>query len=182
MKKTIALLALVLCILSGLVSGSLALYTKDIDSIGTGSAIAKKFTLTAAGSDGYEDNVLIAPSEEVVAAFTVSNFDGEYTTQVDMDLDIVVTIGAADGKKAIPYITAKLLDENDEEITAAAVNVKDGVGSITLSVDKAFAAGIKSTLTNKIVLTWESHDDDIKYQGPEFANKFSVKLTGTQSV
>jgi hypothetical protein len=182
MKKAIALFALVLCILAGLVSGSLALYTKEIDNIGTGSVLAKKFTLTAEGTEGYEDNVLIAPSETVTAAFTVSNYSGDYVTEVDMDLEIEITIGAATDKYAIPHITAALLDEEGNPITGAVSSVSDGSGTITLTIDRAFEANVKSTLAYKIALTWESHEDDIDFQGPNYGNKYSVKIIGTQSV
>jgi len=183
MKKTIALCALVLCILAGLVSGSLALYTKDIDIADTGSVVAKKFYLTAEGTTGYEDNVLIAPTETVKAAFTVSNNDGDgYVTEVGMDLDVTVTIAAATGKTAIPYITARLLDGDNVEVGTAVVDMENGVGTITLSVDDAFAANTAATLTYQIELTWASHADDVNYQGPSFGNKYSVSITGTQAV
>jgi len=193
MKKTIALFALVLCILAGLVSGSLALYTKDIDIADTGSVIAKKFYLDAEGTLGYEDNVLIAPEDTVTAAFTVSNHDGAgYVTEVDMDLDVTVTIANADGKTAIPYITARLLDGADVEVGTALVDMTNGVGTITLHVDDAFtAAAGAATLTYQIELTWadlgqndvgDARNDDIFYQGPNFGNKYSVTVTGTQAV
>lgn len=193
MKKTIALFALVLCILAGLVSGSLALYTKDIDIADTGSVIAKKFYLRAAGDPlTYKDDVLIAPTESVIAAFTVSNNDGAatpYTTEVDMDLDITVTIAAADGKTAIPYITARLLDGSNAELGVFVLT--DGVGAYTLSVDDAFEANTPATLTYKIKLTWadlgqngdtDPDNDDISFQGPDFGNKYTVTVTGTQAV
>jgi len=182
MKKTIALFALVLCILSGLVSGSLALYTKEVDIADTGSIIAKRFVLTAAKSDGYQMNVKIAPGETVKAAFTVSNSNGSYVSEVDMDLEIEVTIGAAEGKTAIPYISAKLLDAGNREIEAADVRISEGEGTIRLFVDRAFVANAESTLTYRIALTWAPHDNDIDYEGPGYGNMFSVKVTGTQSV
>ncbi len=181
MKKTIALCALVLSILAGLVSGSLALYQKSVD-VGAGSVVAKKFTITAAGSTGYEADVLIAPTESVTAAFTVSNFSGTYVTETGMDLNITVTIGNASGKTAIPHITAALLDADNNVIGSAVNNVTDGVGTITLSVDHAFLPSTAATLTYKIKLIWESHSDDINYQGPNYGTAYSVTVTGIQDI
>ena len=178
MKKTIALFALVLCILAGLVSGSLALYTKDIDNIGNGSVVAKKFVLTAAGSDGYVANAPIAPTETVTAAFTVSNFEDAYITEVDMDLEITVTVKAIDGKGAIPYVRAELYDWEGTKVGT----IENGVGVINFKADKAFTAKDAETLTFELRFYWESHDDDVEYQGPQYGNMYSVKVTGTQSV
>ena len=131
------------------------------------------------GTEGYENNVLIAPSETVTAAlqFPIS---GDYVTEVDMDLEIEITIGAATDKYHSPHHRG-LLDEGNP-ITGAVSSVSDGSGTITLTIDRAFEAKVKSTLAYKIALTWESHEDDIDFQGPDYGNKYSVKIIGTQSV
>lgn len=183
MKKTIALFALVLCVLAGLVSGSLAIYTKAVD-VGDGSVVAKKFYLTAAGdTETYKDNVLIAPTETVTAAFTVSNNDSAgYTTEVGMDLTVLVTLDDATGKTAIPYITARLLDAGGDVVTAAVNEIENGKGTISLVVEDAFAPNVASTLTYQIELTWESHAGDYTYQGPGFGTAYSVNVTGRQDI
>ena len=188
MKKTIALSALVLSILAGLVSGSLALYQKNVDIEGAGSVVAKKFALSAGKTDSYKTGVTIAPTEKVTAAFTVSNFEDDYVSEVGMDLNVTITLAAADGKTAIPYITARLLDENGNAIDAAVNGVTAGVGEITLSVDHAFTVsednGGKQTKTYQIELTWEDGhtDTDINYQGPNFGTQYTVSVTGIQDV
>ncbi len=192
MKKTIALSALVLSILAGLVSGSLALYQKEV-TVGTGGVVAaKNFVLTAAGSTNFAADLDIAPTEEVVVAFTVSNNDGTNTTETGMDLDIKVTLAAASGKTAIPYITAQLLDSTDAVIATANSTVEDGIGDITLFVDHAFTASEAATKTYKIKLTWVSQgltdsntngvSNDAEYQGELFGTAYTVKVTGTQDI
>ncbi len=197
MKKTIALCALVLSILAGLVSGSLALYSKTVE-VGTGGSVAaKKFVLTAAGSTDFSANVPIAPKEVVTAAFTVSNFEGSNKTETGMDLDIAINIGNATGKTAIPYITAELLDESGAVITTSGNNtisntVANGVGDIKLAVNHAFTANTSDTKTYKIRLTWvnqgltdtddDKTSDDAEYQGEGFGTKYTVKVTGTQDI
>lgn len=184
MKKTIALFALVLCILAGLVSGSLALYTTSVEDMGSGSVVAKKFVLTAAGSTGYEKNVKIAPEDTIIAEFIVSNYDDNgNVTEVDMDLTITVEMEAAAEKELIPHVTAALLDKDGEEVVGATHSTVEGKQIITLQVDRAFTAlQGEADLTYQIKLFWPSHDDDIEYQGPEHGNKYTVTVTGTQAV
>jgi hypothetical protein len=183
MKKTIALFALVLCILAGLVSGSLALYTTSVEIDGGGSVVAKKFVLTAASSTGYEEKVKIAPEETHSALFIVYNYDEEgNVTEVDMDLEIKIEMEAANDKKLIPYITASLVDDKGN-VTPGIVNTGDGKTTIELKVDRAFrAVDGKVYRTYEIKLYWPSHNDDINYQGEAYGNKYTVIVTGTQAV
>lgn len=185
--------ALVLSILAGLVSGSLALYTKDAVVSEKGSVIAKQFTITAKGTEGYEENVLIAPSEPPVTAFfTVSNFDGEYKTETPMDLSITVTLGAAEDKELIPYISARLLKRTTEggvvTDTPVGNTISNGQGTITYFEDHAFAANNSLTNTYIIELKWEDHDvdathlADITYEGHNHGNAYTVTVTGIQDI
>ncbi|NLL46740.1 MAG: hypothetical protein GX250_08055 [Clostridiales bacterium] len=149
MKKTIALFALVLCILAGLVSGSLALYTTTAEFDGVGSVVAKKFVLTAEGTQGFGDNLLIAPEDKVESVFTVSNFDGTNVTEVPMELDIEIVIeDAAEDIAAIPNIVAKLIDTTNS--TEYPIPLTDGKGSLDLSVPTAFEANEELTFTYKL--------------------------------
>ena len=192
MKKTIALFALVLSILAGLVSGSLALYSKSVDLGTPGSVVAKKFTMTAAKSTGFTADVPIAPTEVVTAAFTVSNFEDSYITETGMDLDIKVTLADATDKTAIPYISADLLDVDDNVIGSAVNTVANGEGTITLAVNHAFVANTAATKTYKLRLTWVSQgltdtdndgiSNDAEYQGPDFGTAYTVVVTGVQDI
>jgi hypothetical protein len=199
MKKTIALFALVLCVLSGLVSGSLALYSKQIDLGTSGNKVAKNFFLTAdkTNPDVYSETGKIAPSEVKSYYFTVANNDKAstpYITETDMDLSIDLSLAPINAGKGIPYVTAKLYESTDSGATYSLVSTigldKNGDGSVNYAKTKAFVANTAKTNYYRVDLEWVSQGTtldsngqsaDYKYQGPDFGEKFSVKVTGTQN-
>ena len=175
MKKTLVLVALVAVIATSIISGTLALYTTTIDDLATGSVVAKEFILLENGSDTFETNVKIAPTETVTWAFSIKNYDGALVTETGMDLDIVVDVTAIAGKTAIAPLVVTVTNELDE-----VVGTKTGTGVISFAdVFELDADGQEHTYT--VTINWPSDDSvDINYAGGDFGTAVAVTVTGTQ--
>ncbi|PKM63055.1 MAG: hypothetical protein CVU97_02165 [Firmicutes bacterium HGW-Firmicutes-21] len=175
MKKTLVITALVAVIAVSIISGTLALYTTTIDDLATGSVVAKEFILLENGSDTFETNVKIAPTETVTWDFSIKNFDGAIVTETGMDLDIVVDITAVVGKSAISPLVVTVTNEFDEE-----VGTQTGVGVISFT-DSFELDEAGQTHTYTVTIVWPSDDAvDINYAGGDFGTAVAVTVTGTQ--
>jgi hypothetical protein len=175
MKKTLAIISLVMVIAVSLLAGTLAVYTATIDNLASGSVTAKEFVLLENGSDTFVQNVKIAPSETVKWQFGVKNYDGTAIAETAMDLDFTVDIGAAAGKAAIEPLTVTVRNEADE-----IVGTKTGSGPIVFK-DGFALSGTGQSHTYTVEVSWPSNDaTDINYAGAGFGNALTVKVTGTQ--
>lgn len=175
MKRVLILTALVLMIATSLMAGTLANYTTTIDALATGSVIAKEFVLLESGTDTFETDVKIAPSETETWSFAVKNYNGTVISETAMDLDFTVSVAASTGKSEIaPLVVRVLNSEND------VVATRTGAGTMTF--DSGFllsATGQEQVYT--VLVEWPSDDDiDINYAGSGFGSTVSVSVTGTQ--
>jgi hypothetical protein len=177
MKKALLLTALIMTIVAAMVSGTLAVYTQDLTPYDT-DVIAKEFVLLSDGTQNFDADVLIAPTETVTLIFTVQNFDGALRTEVPIDVDITVVFAAASGRDAIEPLTATLTGGNASAVIAGSLT--DGVGTFTIT--DALSVAADETLTFEIEIEWPDTVDDIDFAGHDFATNVEVSVSGTQKI
>lgn len=180
MKKALLISALVLTIVASMVSGTLAVYTRTLLPY-SNDVVAKEFILVSEGTDNFDADVLIAPTESVDMIFTVSNNAAGVTSEVDMDLGITVTFAASAGSTGaiVPLTATVTSDSGAAVITGILVN---GVGVFTITDADAFVASVADTLTYTISIDWESTATDTTYAGHDYSTNVAVSVTGTQAV
>lgn len=175
MKKTLALIAMVLVIVGSVAAGTLAVYTTTVDDLATGDVVAKEFILLENGSDSFEQNVKIAPTETVSWQFGIKNNDGEKISETAMDVDITLDIAAAADKSAIAPLVVTVKNEG-----GSVVGTQTGTGTITFA-DYFSDLGAQSR-TYTVEVEWPSNDDvDYQYAGAGFGTAVAVTVQGTQA-
>ncbi|ACL18905.1 hypothetical protein [Desulfitobacterium hafniense] len=175
MKKVLSIVALALVVSTSIISGTLAMYTTDIDALAQGSTVAKEFILTEGGTDTFVENVKIAPSETMSWQFSVKNFEGAVVSETAMDLDIDVDVVAADGKKVIAPLVFTV--ENSKGDVVGTVN---SLGKVELNDEFVLSAqGQEKVYT--VSVNWPSDNNvDINYAGTGYGTAIQVSVTGTQ--
>jgi len=173
MKKTLLILALILTIATSLVAGTLATYTKTLEPM-EGEVTAKQFYIGATET-AFAD-VKLAPSEEKTWNFSVINYQGDAATEVDMDLNIVVTVdGDIDGLNVALY-------EGDTQFGETVVKN----GTINVNIDKAFNKNVKEQRDFSVKVLWKNGqvtDAIDTANADEFAKtNIAVTVTGIQDL
>jgi len=174
MRKIVLTASLVLIILASLLSGTLAIYTKSIDVDEPGSVIAKDFIFLTDGTETFQTNVKIAPTETVIFQFGVRNYDGAAVTDTAMRYDLAIDVGAAPGKSAIGPLVAR---------------VKDAMGNIidsltftgTLNIRGLFPISSEGQHHAYVIeFYWPSTVDDINFEGDSFSTQLNISGTAVQ--
>jgi len=158
-------------------AGTLAVYSQDLTPYDT-NVVAKEFILLSEGTQGFDADVLIAPTETVTLVFTVQNFDGAVRTEVPIDVEIEVAFAAASGKSVIEPLTATLTGGSAS--AAISGSLTDGVGTFTIT--DALSDTADETLTFEIEIEWPDTADDIDFAGHDFATNVQVSVSGTQQI
>ncbi len=175
MKKTLIIMFLALAISISLIAGTLSMYTISIDNLAQGSAVAKEFVFTGAGTDSFEQGVKIAPTEKAQWDFSVQNYDGEIVTETDLYYRLTFQVGATEDKGAIEPL---LITVNDEEIeTEAGVGSLEVEGEFLLDENGA-ENGQEDEYTVEIY--WPDGDGDINYAGSSFGTTIKVAAVARQ--
>ncbi len=176
MKKTLTVISLVMVIVISIAAGTLAMYTTTIEGLAAGSVTAKEFILTKGGTDTFQTNVKIAPSETVQWSFSVKNFNEDVVSETAMDLDVAVELKAAEGKSAILPLTVGVYDEGNELLASG--EIEDGI----LTFKDSFPLSeTGQTHTYTVKVNWPSDDAvDINYAGADYGTALKVSVTGTQ--
>lgn len=176
MKKLLIMLILVLSIVVSLVSGTLATYTTTLKPI-EGKVAAKQFFIGASRTEF--PNIKLAPGEKYTWNFDVVNFKDNMTTEVDMDMDIVLSIGAGNNKQPIDGLVAGLY-ENGVKLGSDVVKA----GEAKFTIEKAFMANIKNTRSFEIRVEWKnglvSDETDTNNMENQNTSKIGVTVTGRQ--
>jgi len=175
MKKVFSIAALALVVSTAIISGTLAMYTTEIDALAQGSAVAKEFVLTEGGTDTFKENVKIAPDESLSWQFSVKNYEGNIVSETAMDLDIDVEVVAADGKKVIEPLVFTVTDA-----TGKVVGTVNAEGKLELEDEFALnSEGQEKVYT--IAVNWPGNSEvDINYAGAEYGTAIEISVTGTQ--
>ncbi len=175
MKRTLIIVALVLIISTSVIAGTLSMYVVEIDDLAEGSVVAKEFILVEGGTGTFEENVKIAPGEEVEWKFSVRNYEGEVVTETAMDLEFNVDVDKAVGKdKAIEPLVVSVEDESNSEVQVSS----DGNFTDVFPLD---TEGQEKIYTVKIKWPWKTEGvDDIDFAGADYGSAVKVTVTGTQ--
>lgn len=178
MKKIMITMALVLCIIVSVVSGTLATYTKTLAPI-KGEVSTKVFYIGT--TQTMFPNIKLAPGEEAIWEFGVVNFKDNSIAEVDMDMDIILTVGSSEEKLAIDGLTVGLF-ENGKQLGTSIIKQ----GQLQYSIEKAFLALTQSTRNFEIRILWDntiaSDETDTMNADLRNASQIAVTVTGTQCV
>jgi len=175
MKKAFVTLVLLLAICTSILAGTMASYTTRLDNLAHGSVVAKEFIFLESGSDTFQENVKIAPTETVTWMFAVKNFDETYVTETDLYYRITFNAVASPGKSAIDPLVISIKDEDGDLIDTI-----NGTGSV--DADGYFPISVGGQSASFIVeIYWPSNDDkDINYAGHDFGTTIAVSAVGSQ--
>ena len=180
MKKTLIMGALILSIVTSMIAGTLAIYSKTLAPI-TGEVTAKQFYIGT--NETYFPNIKLAPSEKTEWNFNVVNFKDNETdlvTEVDTDMTITLNVTAKDGKDSIDGLNVSIYDDNNNQLGTTIVKN----GQMSFNIEKAFLANTKDTQSFKLVADWKNPlaGDIIDTQNAENSNStlIAVTVTGTQ--
>lgn len=197
MKKAILILCLSMAIIASIVSGTLAVYNKTLDPLEVNVG-ARAFYIGSTASANIDTS--IAPSEKAYHEFYVTNTKNSLTTEVDMDLTIVVDITDAIDSTAIQNLKVSLEYLNTDKKNPSkpgkwesveGAQVIQGTGKIDITIPKAFLADIAGNLSYRLNLYWPPNDDKKDSEDGWGTNaeelltaKSSIKITitGTQSI
>ena len=118
MKKLILTMSLVFIIFASFLTGTLAIYTKTVEITSPGNVIAKDFVFTVDGTETFQSNVKIAPTETVTFNFGVRNYDGAIVTDTSMRYDLRINVGPVPGKTAIGPLIVRIKDAWDHVLSS----------------------------------------------------------------
>lgn len=178
MKKTLIISTMVLAIVTSIVAGTLAVYTKTLDF--DGQVTAKTFDIRETANETID--IKLAPSEVDSWNFTLTNTtDAGLITEVDMSTDIAVTMPAEFADVSIKLYTVA------QDGTKTLVNVTSTTGNTTLYSNADFSkAGVSTTVNYELEFTWNNNTANNAAHtdlGLESVTKpVSVSITGTQVI
>jgi len=174
MKKIILTSSLILIILASLLSGTLAIYSKTVGIDTPGSVIAKDFIFLIDGTETFQHNVKIAPTETVVFQFGVRNYDGAAVSDTAMRYDLAIDVGAAPGKTAIGPMIVRVKNEAGHIIDSLTFTG-------TLNLSSLFPISSEGQRHGYIIeFYWPSTDNDIDFEGDNYSTQLNVSATAVQ--
>ncbi len=175
MKKAFVVLMLILAICSSLLAGTLASYTVTLDDMASGSVVGKEFIFLEDGTDTFQNDIKIAPTETITWQFAVKNFEGSLVTETDLYYDLTFDVMPTPGKSAIEPLIIRIKD-----MGGTVIDTVEGTGSVDVS--GAFplsATGQSASFTVEIF--WPSNDEiDINYAGNNFGTTINVSAAASQ--
>ncbi|MDP4109612.1 MAG: DNRLRE domain-containing protein [Bacillota bacterium] len=174
MKKTIIVSAIILAMLSSVMAGTLASYVVSLDSVASGSTVAKEFIFLEDGQDTFQDNVNIAPTETVIWQFAVKNYDSRAISEVDLYYALTFDIYALPGSNAIDPLVVTVKDKN-----GSIVGMNKGVGQMEITgVFPLSPEGQSAAYTVEIY--WPK-DSDVDNAYIDFNYGTGIKVSATAS-
>lgn len=166
MKKAIILTIAAVLVVTSLVSGVFAAYKTQIDNVSNGTVTAKDFVLVSDKVQEFEANAKIAPGESVTSKFTVSNYEGDRTTETAMTVTVTLT-----RTSDIVPLTITLTDSKGQKIVLTDGN---DIGSIVIE----FQAGVRGDVEFTVTVAWPDTDNDIDYINEKAS--YTVSAVGAQ--
>lgn len=171
MKKTLLMGAMALAIVTSMVAGTLAVYSKNFNF--EGNVSAKKFYVDAS-SEVANPDITIAPNETASWEFEVTNTDGTIVSAVDMSTNITVTL-----PNGFKDINATL---KDAEGNVLGTGVANNNGTININ-GADFTAATPKTDKYTLEFHWNGSADnanDTALGEAGTSSGFTVTVTGTQ--
>lgn len=183
MKKILFTGALALTIVTSMVAGTLAIYTKTLDPL-DGTINAKLFELDANEANAETFEVKIAPTEEVESLFKIRNYeDNDVATPTEVGMDLVVQVNYP--KAASDAGITATLNLNGLDTTTVSTTETDTVVTKTYTIEDAFVASTAKEIDGNITFEWvadtQPNTTETTHQGEDFG-AFEVVITGNQDV
>ena len=179
MKKTLAIVALILAISVSLIAGTVSYYTTTLEALTAGEVTAKEFILVEGGSQTETAALKIAPGEKVTFDFAVKNNEGELITETDMEVSFTVELVKNGQLEVIEPL--KISSVKCDVWGYPVLEAKDGV----YTDSSTFKAEVRDKKTYKITVEWPWETDgvnDIEFAGAGYGAAVQVVVTGTQVV
>ena len=174
-KKGFVIFILAFAISFAVLAGTLASYTTTLDNFASGSVVAKEFIFMEDGTDSFQQNVKIAPTDTLNWSFGVRNYNGTFVTETDLYYNLVFTASATAGKQAIEPLVITVKNQQGD-----VVGTINGTG--TVDVFDQFplqSEGQRHGYTLEI--HWPSNDEiDINYAGHNFGTTINVSAIASQ--
>lgn len=193
MKKVLLVSALVMTIVTSMVSGSLAIYNVTLEPTISGPVNAAEFKLTVGEEENFTTGVSIAPSEFKDIKFSVSNKEGAIVSEVAMGIKITVELAALANPDDAEYIgvitplTAEILDEhgdplkdNDGNFITISGGIDSGVGTFSFADELTDITAEGDTKIYTVRITWTADENKTEVQNNEYDTTFAGHLHGTE--
>lgn len=190
MKKILLVGILIVAILASVVTGTLAVYSVSLDEL-SGDAIAKEFAFSADGySDWYRQELAIAPTESIYMPFSLSNKSGNIISEVDMSVDVTISISTKEGKNPIIPLIYEIYSVSDKKseideklIDFGTLSLSEGERETSTKLSTYFPVTASGTTAYFVIkITWVDSENDNDYQGAGFGNTISVNARATQGI
>jgi hypothetical protein len=158
-----------------MLAGSLGYYSLSLD-LATGSVSAKEFIFLGEGTESFQTDALIAPSEKMSWPFKVKNYDQSAVTQTGLQYQLTITVTASKGKEAIEPLEVRILNSEGQVL-----NSLTGIGVFT--VNSSFPLQANGQFHDySLEIRWpEKGSNDIGYAGRNYGNTITVSATATQT-
>lgn len=175
MKRLIITSLLILAIITSMLAGSLGYYSLSLD-LATGSVSAKEFIFLGEGTESFQTDALIAPSERLSWPFKVKNYDKSAVTQTGLQYQLTITVTATKGKNPIEPLEVRILNSEGQVLGSLT-----GIGDFTINA--SFPQQANGQFHDYILeVSWpEEGNNDIGYAGRDFGNTIKVSATATQT-
>lgn len=171
MKRILTIMFLVLAISASLLAGTLSMYTITIDDLAEGNIVAKEFRFVSEGTDSFEQNVKIAPTEEVQWEFSVQNYEDDLITETDLYYRLTFQVEPTENKKAIEPLLVTVKDQP--------VDTSEGIGTLDL-YGEFLKRDVGQREDYEVKIYWPSTEDDILYAGEGFGTTVKVSAVARQ--
>ena len=166
---------MVLAIVGSVLAGTLANYTVALDDVASGSVVGKEFIFMEDGTDTFQHDIKIAPTETVVWQFGVRNYNENLITETNLDYDLTFDVHATPGKSAINPLVVTIKDANGTVVASqAGTGVMEVKGSFPLS-------DIGQSAAYSVEIHWPGNDEvDMNYAGSQFGTTVNVSAVAKQ--
>lgn len=185
LNKALLILCLCFSIAASVSAGTIAKYTKTLDSM-DGSVAAKSFYV------GYKNqeilDAVLAPSETVYCEYIITNTKDAFATEVDMDLNIEFQSWAAGEYRPIENLQISIekydstRDVNDRWQPISEHSNIVGTGVICEKIEKAFLANVSDEVKIRVVIYWPDNPPVQADDLIQLKNNLKLVVNGTQHI
>ena len=183
-KKPLLFALLALAIVTSLTAGTLAVYSKSL-SIASDVTV-KRFAFSTTGETNFTDSIVLAPTESLIKAFSVSNYsDKEHPAEVPLKYTIAVNIDAAAAMKGL---TAELREKGKKPGTGTLLQRGEVNTSFTYEGADLLKASEATERYYEVVLTWvddgEEKEDQAEYAktADNYKSGLNITVHATQDI
>ncbi len=179
MKKFLLVGALALAIVTSMVAGTLATYSKTLEPLAD-DVHAKRFNISADFDEAQTDSIRLAPGEAKVWAFRVYNYDEDYRESAsEVDLDVTVSVQLPPEMLRAGVVVRQFTFANQTWETPSLTQT--GGDTYTFTVENAFTGLEAYTQMGEVTFAWEENmggTEDALTQ-TQLTNEYEGETLGT---